>query len=147
MVLFEYDDEKSKTNMEKYGIDFETAQKLWNDPDLLEIKAKSETSQGRSRRHSPCHRGRVTAWTSRSMRSGSLAAIPHKAGKERTFHRLPFAEFLDGGKPFSLQFLPLPEIPENRAGVELDQPILLNAAEILVGGAVHQYSGEAGSGV
>ena len=42
MIDFEYDDDKSQTNLEKHGIDFLDAQALWNDPDLLEIRAKSE---------------------------------------------------------------------------------------------------------
>lgn len=37
----EYDDDKSKANEEKHGIDFLAAQELWKDPDLLEIQAKS----------------------------------------------------------------------------------------------------------
>ena len=39
---FEYDDDKSAANHKKYGIDFLVAQALWNDPDLLEIRAKSD---------------------------------------------------------------------------------------------------------
>jgi uncharacterized protein len=39
---FEYDDDKSAANQEKHGIDFLVAQALWNDPDLLEIRAKSD---------------------------------------------------------------------------------------------------------
>lgn len=39
---FEYDDNKSSANLAKHGIDFEEAQKLWQDPDLLEIQAKTE---------------------------------------------------------------------------------------------------------
>jgi len=42
MIDFEYDDDKSVANLEKHGIDFLTAQGLWNDPDLLEIQAKSD---------------------------------------------------------------------------------------------------------
>ena len=42
MSDFEYDDDKSQTNLEKHGIDFLDAQALWNDPDLLEIRAKSQ---------------------------------------------------------------------------------------------------------
>lgn len=42
MSSFEFDDDKSKTNLEKHGIDFQAAQELWKDPDLLEIQAKSE---------------------------------------------------------------------------------------------------------
>lgn len=42
MALFEFDETKSTANTEKHGIDFRTAQKLWDDPDLLEIGAKSE---------------------------------------------------------------------------------------------------------
>jgi len=41
-VEFEYDDTKSKKNREKHGIDFEQAKALWDDPDLLEIPAKTE---------------------------------------------------------------------------------------------------------
>ncbi|MBF56630.1 BrnT family toxin [Halomonas sp. FeN2] len=38
---FEFDEEKSAANRVKHGIDFLDAQALWNDPDLLEIQAKS----------------------------------------------------------------------------------------------------------
>ncbi len=41
MYSFEYDEGKSKKNSEKHGIDFIDAQKLWEDPDLLEIPAKT----------------------------------------------------------------------------------------------------------
>jgi hypothetical protein len=41
MAGFEFDDDKSKVNLEKHGIDFQAAQALWKDPDLLEIQAKS----------------------------------------------------------------------------------------------------------
>ena len=39
---FEFDEAKSQANLEKHGIDFEAAQKLWTDPCLLEIRANSE---------------------------------------------------------------------------------------------------------
>jgi uncharacterized DUF497 family protein len=42
MYDFEYDDEKSASNLNKHGIDFIVAQKLWLDPDLVEVQAKSE---------------------------------------------------------------------------------------------------------
>ena len=42
---FEFDDDKSKANLEKHGIDFEAAQQLWQDPELLEIQAKTEGEQ------------------------------------------------------------------------------------------------------
>lgn len=42
MEEFEFDDHKSKANLAKHGIDFEAAQELWQDPDLLEIQAKTE---------------------------------------------------------------------------------------------------------
>jgi len=41
-MLFEYDTRKSERNAEKHGIDFEIAQKLWDDPDLIEIHARTE---------------------------------------------------------------------------------------------------------
>lgn len=42
MEEFEFDREKSRSNLSKHGIDFEAAQDLWRDPDLLEIRAKAE---------------------------------------------------------------------------------------------------------
>lgn len=38
---FEFDTNKSKSNLLKHGIDFDVAQNLWNDPDILEIPAKT----------------------------------------------------------------------------------------------------------
>ena len=40
-MLFEYDPKKSQSNREKHGIDFEKAQAIWDDPDCLEIPAKT----------------------------------------------------------------------------------------------------------
>lgn len=42
MSDFEYDDDKSQANLAKHGIDFQDAQALWKDPNLLEIQATSE---------------------------------------------------------------------------------------------------------
>ncbi|QFS87422.1 MULTISPECIES: BrnT family toxin [unclassified Marinobacter] len=42
MDEFEFDDAKSQANLDKHGIDFVAAQRLWKDPYLLEIRAKSE---------------------------------------------------------------------------------------------------------
>ena len=42
---FEFDEAKSQTNLDKHGIDFITAQELWNDPYLLEIRARSKDEQ------------------------------------------------------------------------------------------------------
>lgn len=39
---FEYDTRKSEKNAKKHGIDFVEAQKLWDDPDLIEIPARTE---------------------------------------------------------------------------------------------------------
>jgi len=39
--MFEFDEAKSRSNLEKHGIDFVEAQQLWDDPDLLEIPAKT----------------------------------------------------------------------------------------------------------
>ncbi len=39
---FEFDPTKSESNKEKHGIDFVQAQAIWEDPDLLEIPAKTE---------------------------------------------------------------------------------------------------------
>ena len=42
---FEFDPIKSKSNKGKHGIDFIEAQALWDDPDLLEIPAKTTDEQ------------------------------------------------------------------------------------------------------
>lgn len=39
--MFEFDDSKSQSNLQKHGIDFVDAQALWNDSNLLEIRAKT----------------------------------------------------------------------------------------------------------
>ncbi len=38
---FEFDFNKSKANKKKHGIDFVEAQALWEDPDLIEIAART----------------------------------------------------------------------------------------------------------
>jgi len=39
VLSFEYDENKSKLNLAKHGIDFNAARALWNDPDLLVLPA------------------------------------------------------------------------------------------------------------
>ncbi len=39
---FEYDDDKSQTNLKKHGIGFLDAQSLWKDLDLLEVQARCD---------------------------------------------------------------------------------------------------------
>lgn len=39
--MFEYDQNKSMANKAKHGIDFDEAQLLWNDPERIEIPAKT----------------------------------------------------------------------------------------------------------
>lgn len=38
---FEFDEKKSRVNQKKHGLDFGAAQALWDDPDLLEIPART----------------------------------------------------------------------------------------------------------
>lgn len=40
-TMFEFDDAKSRSNKVKHGIDFVEAQELWDDPNLLQIPAKT----------------------------------------------------------------------------------------------------------
>ena len=40
-IEFEYDALKSESNKQKHGIDFEDAKKLWLDPRLREVRAKT----------------------------------------------------------------------------------------------------------
>ncbi len=41
MYEFEFDEEKSRSNLKKHGIDFSEAQKLWKDSDFVELKART----------------------------------------------------------------------------------------------------------
>jgi uncharacterized DUF497 family protein len=40
-MIFEFDPEKRDMNKRKHGINFHEAQALWDDPDLIEIPAKT----------------------------------------------------------------------------------------------------------
>jgi hypothetical protein len=42
---YEFDQRKSEINLRKHGIDFIGAQDLWNDPDRIEIPAKTIDEQ------------------------------------------------------------------------------------------------------
>lgn len=42
MYSFEFDSQKSKSNKAKHGIDFDEAQYIWQDPDFIEVQAKSD---------------------------------------------------------------------------------------------------------
>lgn len=39
---FEFDEARGRANRSKHGIDFREARALWDDPDLLEIPARTE---------------------------------------------------------------------------------------------------------
>ncbi|MEN8264864.1 MAG: BrnT family toxin [Nitrospirota bacterium] len=41
MMDFEFDDNKSNSNKKKHKINFNEAQELWDDPDLIEIPIKT----------------------------------------------------------------------------------------------------------
>jgi len=40
-MKFEFDPKKSAGNKQKHGLDFQDAQALWNDPDLIEIPVQT----------------------------------------------------------------------------------------------------------
>ena len=42
MHVFEFDPNKSESSFLKHGINFEAAQGLWRDPQLLEVPAKTQ---------------------------------------------------------------------------------------------------------
>lgn len=46
-MKFQFDENKSTANREKHGIDFDQAQALWDDFDLLEIPAKNVEDENR----------------------------------------------------------------------------------------------------
>jgi hypothetical protein len=44
-MKFDFDKRKSKSNKRKHGIDFVEAQALWEDPDRIEIPAKTQVEK------------------------------------------------------------------------------------------------------
>ncbi len=46
-MIFEFDEDKSRSNKLKHGVDFHEIQILWDDLDVLEIPAKSVQDEGR----------------------------------------------------------------------------------------------------
>ncbi|MGO9377815.1 MAG: BrnT family toxin [Dissulfurispiraceae bacterium] len=44
-MLFEFDSNKSEGNKKKHGIDFHEAQRLWDDPDFIEIPLNTADEQ------------------------------------------------------------------------------------------------------
>ncbi len=40
--LFEFDSKKSESNQNKHGIDFVKAQAIWQDPNFIEVMARSK---------------------------------------------------------------------------------------------------------
>lgn len=46
-MKFKFDENKNAANREKHGIDFEQAQALWDDIDLIEIPAKNVVDENR----------------------------------------------------------------------------------------------------
>ncbi|MEN8304620.1 MAG: BrnT family toxin [Campylobacterota bacterium] len=46
-MKFEYDNNKSRINKEKHGIDFEKAQNLWNDENALIVPANTTDAESR----------------------------------------------------------------------------------------------------
>jgi uncharacterized protein len=44
-MTFEFDHNKNNSNKHKHGIDFHEAQKLWEDPDFVEIPIKTMDEQ------------------------------------------------------------------------------------------------------
>ena len=47
MLSFEYDENKSKQNLAKHGIDFDVAHSLWDDPGMLELPSKKAITETR----------------------------------------------------------------------------------------------------
>lgn len=41
-MAFDFDQRKSRSNLSKHGIDFLEAQRLWDDPDRLEVPARTD---------------------------------------------------------------------------------------------------------
>ena len=80
MPVFEFDDNKSISNREKHGVDFDQAQQLWDDPDLLEVMANSETEE----RRLVIGRMRGRHWSAViTMRNGAIRIISVRRSRSK----------------------------------------------------------------
>jgi uncharacterized DUF497 family protein len=71
-MRFEFDPEKSAANLAKHGIDFETAQALWNDPHLATL---GEVSRDGEERQLGIGNIEGKLWTFVSTRRGDAVRI------------------------------------------------------------------------
>ncbi len=79
MNRFEFDPRKSTANKDKYGIDFEEAQKLWGDPDRLVIPARSDDEE----RYAILARYRGKIWAAfYTIRGGSTRIISVRRARQ-----------------------------------------------------------------
>jgi len=77
---FEYDPVKSAANRLKHGIDFETAQELWQDQRRLEIQARVQDGE---ERWAMIARGQAKVWTAIfTWRGGKVRIISVRRARQ-----------------------------------------------------------------
>lgn len=88
MLRFEFDPAKSAANKAKHGIDFVEAQALWNDPDRIEITARSENEP----RYQVIGRIQQTTWSAyvtyrHEQQTIRIISIRRTRGHEKAHYR------------------------------------------------------------
>jgi uncharacterized protein len=86
-VEFEFDENKSRANREKHGIDFSQARSLWLDPNRLEVTARSE-SESRFALIARCENRLWTAiFTLREERICIISVRKSRHEEEQGYHQ------------------------------------------------------------
>lgn len=79
MTSFEFDRDKNQVNVLKYGIDSARAQLLWDDPNLIEVQARSDDEPRSRPLEKRC--SKIRAYLSNSRVCGQLLEKISKASE------------------------------------------------------------------
>lgn len=91
---FEWDESKSLTNLEKHGLDFQTASEVFDDPDwVLADTRAGDTGEVRFRATGLTEDGVLHSviFTMRGARTRIISARRARTDERREYHRIPEA--------------------------------------------------------
>ena len=83
---FEYDPNKSQSNKEKHGINFDEAQALWLDEDRVEFPARSDTEERRALIAKNDEKIWVTFYTMRETSIRIISVRRARENEEKTYY-------------------------------------------------------------
>ena len=84
---FEFDEAKSRANLEKHGIDFVEAQNLWLDPNRVEVAARSNTEPRLALVATLREKLWTAVFTTREKRVRIISVRRSRHGEEEGYHK------------------------------------------------------------